>query len=160
MPHPPIIRIMQQRWLNVASEKAHPGILVCSSGVGMSIAANKVEGIRAALVSDVETARLCRQHNHANVLCLGAREKEPASLWACVQAFLATNAEGDRHQRRVNKITAMELNQKYTIETIDPAIARIIEQEKQRQQQNIELIASENFTSLRGHGSSGIGSYQ
>ena len=131
----------------VASEKAHLGILVCSSGVGMSIAANKVEGIRAALVSDVETARLCRQHNHANVLCLGAREKEPASLWACVQAFLAANAEGDRHQRRVNKITAMELNQKHTIETIDPAIARIIEQEKQRQQQNIELIASENFTS-------------
>ena len=66
--------------------------------------------------------------------------------WACVQAFLAANAEGDRHQRRVNKITAMELNQKHTIETIDPAIAQL-EQEKQRQQHNIELIASENFTS-------------
>ena len=131
----------------VAQGRADFGILICASGVGMSIAANKVPGIRAALVADTTTAKLCREHNHANVLCLGANHREPSSLQECVEAFLAATPGGSRHQRRVDKITAMELNQNQTVQAVDPAIAKIIEQEKQRQQQNIELIASENFTS-------------
>ncbi len=132
---------------SVVSNQADIGILICSTGVGMSIAANKVPGIRAALVHDPDTARLAREHNHANIICMGAKGKDPEHLWATLQAFLTANFEGDRHQRRVRKITAMEQKQSYSISTVDPAIAQIIEKERQRQQENIELIASENFTS-------------
>ena len=82
------------------------GILICSTGIGMSIAANKVKGIRAALCHDVFSARRARQHNDANVLCLGAEEQEPVS--EIVEAFLTGEFEGGRHQRRVDKIRDME----------------------------------------------------
>ena len=131
----------------IAEEKADIGVLICSSGIGMSIAANKVSGIRAALVHDPETARLSREHNHANVICLGAKGKSPENLRASLQAFMSAKCEGDRHQRRVRKIIAMEQKQSHSISAVDPAIAQIIEKERQRQQENIELIASENFTS-------------
>ena len=65
---------------HVAEEKADIGVLICSTGIGMSIAANKVSGIRAALVNDLETARLSREHNHANVICMGAKGKNPEIL--------------------------------------------------------------------------------
>lgn len=132
---------------NVAEEKTDIGILICSTGIGMSIAANKVPGVRAALVNDLETARLSREHNHANVICMGAKGKNPEILWANLQAFLSAKCEGDRHQRRVRKIIAMEQKQSHSISAVDPAISQIIEKERQRQQENIELIASENFTS-------------
>ncbi len=83
------------------------GILICDTGIGMSIAANKVEGIRAALCHDAFSARRARQHNDANVLCLGARQKQD-TVRAIVDAFLTTEFEGGRHQRRLNKIKAME----------------------------------------------------
>ncbi len=83
------------------------GILVCSTGVGMCIAANKVSGIRAALCYDSFCALRAREHNNANILCLGAKvEKGP--LADIVNTFLTSGFEGGRHQRRLDKIRAME----------------------------------------------------
>jgi ribose 5-phosphate isomerase B len=92
----------------VASKKADLGIAVCGSGIGISIAANKVLGIRAALVHNVVTAQLAREHNDANVLALGARIVTPAAALAMVQTFLDTPFAGGRHQRRLDKITQLE----------------------------------------------------
>jgi len=92
----------------VASKKADLGIAVCGSGIGISIAANKVPGIRAALAHDIVTAQLAREHNDANVLALGARIVTPAAALAMVQAFLNTSFAGGRHQRRLDKITQIE----------------------------------------------------
>ena len=92
----------------VASKQSDVGIAVCGSGIGISIAANKVCGIRAALAHDVITARLAREHNDANVLALGARIVTPAAALEMVQAFLTTPYAGGRHQRRLDKITQIE----------------------------------------------------
>ena len=92
----------------VASKQSDLGIAVCGSGIGISIAANKVPGIRAALAHDVNTARLAREHNDANVLALGGRIVTPEAAIAMVQAFLTTAYLGGRHQRRLDKITQME----------------------------------------------------
>ncbi len=83
------------------------GILVCGSGIGMSIAANKVPGIRAALVSDIQNATLARLHNNANVLCMGGRMIAADRACQMVDAWLNTEFEG-RHQRRIDLITAQE----------------------------------------------------
>ncbi len=83
------------------------GILICSTGIGMSIAANKVKGIRAALCYDAFSACRARQHNDANILCLGAEEGQER-VPEIVNAFLTCEFEGGRHQRRVDKIRAME----------------------------------------------------
>ena len=92
----------------VARQEAEAGILICGTGIGMSIAANKVDGVRAAVVSDELTAQLSRAHNDANVLCLsgdllGARLIEKIAL-----TFLGTAFEGGRHARRVEKIAQIE----------------------------------------------------
>ncbi len=85
------------------------GILICGTGIGMSIAANKVKGIRAALCHDTFSAQRARQHNNANILCLGAGEEQEQELVAeIVNAFLAGEFESGRHQRRVDKIRDME----------------------------------------------------
>jgi ribose 5-phosphate isomerase B len=84
--------------------RASRGILLCGSGIGMSIAANRHSGIRAALVHDVETARLSRQHNDANILVMGARLIDEETAKACLEAFLDTAFEGGRHLRRIEKI--------------------------------------------------------
>ena len=85
------------------------GILICNNGIGMSMAANKVKGIRAALCYTAFNARRTRQHNDANVLCLGAGEEQAQEpVPEIVNAFLATEFEGGRHQRRVDKIRDME----------------------------------------------------
>jgi ribose 5-phosphate isomerase B len=85
------------------------GILICDTGIGMCIAANKVKGIRAALCYNVFNARRARQHNNANILCLGGGEGELRDpVEEIVDAFLTTEFEGGRHQRRIDKITAME----------------------------------------------------
>ena len=89
---------------DVVSGAAALGVLVCSTGIGISIAANKVPGIRAALVHDPETAALSRRHNDANVLCLAGRSTPPAVAAACLDAFLAAEFEGGRHARRVGLI--------------------------------------------------------
>jgi ribose 5-phosphate isomerase B len=80
------------------------GILICGSGVGMSIVANRFPGVRAALSRDVETARLSRQHNDANVLVLASRMTDPETAEAITAAWLDTPFEGGRHQRRLDKI--------------------------------------------------------
>ena len=80
------------------------GVLLCGSGIGMSIAANRFPGVRAALVNDVGAARLARQHNDANVLVIGARLIDAAVAEECLEAFLSTDFEGGRHQRRVRKM--------------------------------------------------------
>ena len=91
----------------VASGDSECGILICDTGIGMSIAANKVKGIRAALCRDVYSARRARQHNDANILCLAAGQ-EPDTLPEIVNTFLTSEFEGGRHLRRLNKIKVME----------------------------------------------------
>ncbi len=92
----------------VASGRARLGILVCGTGIGMSIAANKVKGVRAALCTTEYQARMARAHNDANVLCIGERVVGLGVGTAIVRAFLETPFEGGRHARRVEKMTAME----------------------------------------------------
>jgi len=91
----------------VATGYFERGVLICDTGIGMSIAANKVKGIRAALCHDAFSARRARQHNDANVLCLGVGQ-ERDTVHEIVDVFLTTEFEGGRHQRRLNKIKAME----------------------------------------------------
>jgi len=91
----------------VASGDFECGILICDTGIGMSIAANKVKGIRAALCCDAFSARRARQHNDANILCLRA-EQEQDTVREIVSTFLTSEFEGGRHLRRLNKIKAME----------------------------------------------------
>ena len=88
----------------VSSGKAERGILVCGTGIGMSIVANKHSGVRAASVESVEATKLARQHNDANVLTLGARLTPWERAQEMVETFLNTSFEGGRHQRRVEKI--------------------------------------------------------
>ncbi|MCB0326172.1 MAG: ribose 5-phosphate isomerase B [Bdellovibrionales bacterium] len=80
------------------------GVLICGTGIGMSIAANKIKGIRAALVTNTEMAAMAKRHNNANVLCLGARITTQDQALACVQAWIEAEFEGDRHQRRLDKL--------------------------------------------------------
>jgi ribose 5-phosphate isomerase B len=91
----------------VTQSRCDRGILICGTGIGVSIAANKVKGIRAALCTDVFSAGRARQHNDANILCLGAERGEPG-VKDIIQAFLTTQFEGGRHQRRVDKMKEME----------------------------------------------------
>jgi ribose 5-phosphate isomerase B len=93
---------------DVSQQRADLGILVCGSGIGMAMAANKVDGIRAANVSSDYEARMSREHNNANVLALGARILKPEDALRIVDAWLATQFAGGRHERRVEKIAAME----------------------------------------------------
>jgi ribose 5-phosphate isomerase B len=92
----------------VASGRSDRGILICGTGIGMAMAANKVRGIRAASVTDEGGARLARQHNDANVLTLGGRVTPPDTAARLVRIFLDTPFEGGRHQRRVEKVAALE----------------------------------------------------
>ena len=92
----------------VAAGEAERGILVCGTGVGISIAANKIEGVRAALCADTFTAHMSREHNDANVLCLGARVVGTGLALDIVSTWLEARFEGGRHQRRVDKIHALE----------------------------------------------------
>ena len=92
----------------VASGSAARGVLLCGTGIGMSITANKFPGVRAALVHDVTTARMSRLHNNANVLVLGGGLMGDRLLRDVVETWFATDFEGGRHQRRVDKISALE----------------------------------------------------
>ena len=85
------------------------GLLICGSGIGMSIAANKVDGIRAAHCTDCYQARVARQHNHANVLCLGARGSGLGVMEDTLESFLTHRFEGGRHVARVQKIHRLEV---------------------------------------------------
>lgn len=92
----------------VAANEADFGVLVCGTGIGMAIAANKVPGVRAANVTDVEFARLAREHNNANVVSVSARFVPVGVNEEIVDAFISTPFEGGRHEGRVGKITAAE----------------------------------------------------
>jgi ribose 5-phosphate isomerase B len=92
----------------VANGEAERAVLVCGSGVGVSIVANKVEGVRAVNAHDPDEAEMSRRHNDANVLTLAGRRLSPAEAQPIVERFLATDFEGGRHQRRVDQITAVE----------------------------------------------------
>ena len=130
--------------------KADFGILVCTSGIGMTIAANRYPQIRAALVDNAEDAAITRLHNNANVLCLKGKGASLETAKKIVDTFLGSTFEGgNRHERRVCKLSHVgaEFQAGGSIAKVDPEIAKAIAQEGARQFENIELIASENFTS-------------
>ncbi len=132
---------------SVASHKHDIGILICTTGVGMCIAANKVPGVRAALVWDERMAEMARRHNNANVLCLGGKTTELELAKKMVDAFLSAQFEGGRHERRLHKFQALTGLMDLSLNAVDPEVAQAIQLERKRQQEHIELIASENFTS-------------
>ncbi|MBK7403292.1 MAG: ribose 5-phosphate isomerase B [Phycisphaerales bacterium] len=92
----------------VAGGEADRGVLICGTGIGMSIAANKVHGVRAAVVHDELTAQLCRTHNDANIICLSGDLLGQRLIEQVVEIFLTSEFEGGRHARRVHKIAAIE----------------------------------------------------
>lgn len=96
----------------VVSGRCRLGILICGTGIGVSIAANKVKGIRAALCSEPFSARMAREHNDANILCLGSRIVGVGLAQDVIQAFLSGAFAGERHTRRVEKIRGLESEQK------------------------------------------------
>jgi ribose 5-phosphate isomerase B len=96
----------------VASKNYDFGILICGTGIGISIAANKVPGVRAALCSDTFSAHACREHNNANILTMGQRVVGVGLAIDIVDTFLSAKFQGDRHQRRIDKIT--EIEKKYS----------------------------------------------
>ncbi len=107
----------------VADGTVQRGILVCSNGIGVTIAANKITGIRAALVYDQVNAERSRRHNDANVLCLGGEITSHDELARIVDIWLTTPFEGGRHQRRVNKILAIERGEDPAESVADPTPA-------------------------------------
>jgi len=125
------------------------GVLVCRSGIGMSIAANRYPQIRAALVTNAEDAKVTRQHNNSNVLVLAQNHVPAAQVGAIIEAFLNTPFEGGRHERRVEKLDHLgSSNASHpSLAEADPEIFAAIERERERQFTHLELIASENFTS-------------
>jgi ribose 5-phosphate isomerase B len=94
--------------LRVAQGEAERGILICTSGIGMSIAANKFPGVRAALVVDLDSARTSREHNDANILVLSGAKTDKSVAQNIVETWLQTPFAGGRHQRRIEKITRIE----------------------------------------------------
>ena len=94
--------------LSVAQEECEKGILCCGTGIGISIAANKVQGIRAACCSDCFSAKMTRMHNDANILCMGGRVVGAGLALMMTDLFLTTPFEGGRHQRRIDKIAKIE----------------------------------------------------
>ena len=88
----------------VANGEAERGIAICGSGIGISIACNKVPGIRAALCTSVEMAEMCRRHNNANVIAMGARMISQELAFAMIDTWMATEFEGGKHERRINEL--------------------------------------------------------
>jgi len=132
---------------DVIAGRADMGILICRSGIGMSMAANRFSQIRAALVDSVEDAELTRRHNNANVLCLAADGLDAALAGRITEAFLTTAFEGGRHERRLEKLCALGGDNLAALSTVDPEVFEAIQAEEKRQRDGIELIASENFAS-------------
>ena len=126
---------------SVADETYDRGILICRSGIGMSIAANRWVGVRAALCRTAPAAALSRQHNNSNVLCLASAYVDSEAVEDVLEAWIDGIFEGDRHACRVVKSSGSPLQKS------DPELAELLRQEGLRQRKNIELIASENFAS-------------
>ena len=128
------------------------GILCCTSGVGMSIAANRHTGIQAAVALSTDDAALIREHNNVNVLCLAGSKTDDATARAIIDTWLETEFSGGRHERRVGKVNDAAAcgvlpDIGPQLAATDPQVAEAIAAEQKRQSENIELIASENFAS-------------
>jgi glycine hydroxymethyltransferase len=124
------------------------GILICRTGIGMSIAANRFHGIRAALAYDETKAVLSRQHNNANILVTGGDHMSEEEFKKVVDTWLSTPfSQDERHARRLRKIETECIDEVAALRQTDPEIAAVISRELVRQDTGIELIASENFTS-------------
>ena len=132
----------------VSLGQADCGILICRSGIGMSINANRYNYVRAALVANADTAKKSREHNGSNILVLSGDNLDAAGMMEIVDAWLATPySNEDRHSRRLEKIEVKSYDDIAAVRKTDPAIATMIDKEADRQRDGIELIASENFTS-------------
>ncbi len=134
----------------VSEGSLEQGMLVCTTGVGMSMAANKFPRVRAAQVFTAKMARMAREHNNANILALGAAITPLEEVPAILDAWFAAEFEpGSRHDRRVQKVNAcaLRVTEPEAIHGLDPEIYAAIQNETRRQRQNIELIASENYAS-------------
>ena len=106
--YPDYAKVVCEAIINGECDK---GVLICSTGIGISISANKVNGIRCALVHDLLSAKLTRAHNDSNVLAMGAFIVAPEMAKNILDTWLSTEFEGGRHQRRVDKISALETNE-------------------------------------------------
>jgi glycine hydroxymethyltransferase len=134
----------------VSDGRLDEGVLVCTTGIGMSMVANRFPRVRAALVSNPQLARMTREHNDANVLCLGSATVSPADLPAIWEAWSGASFDpASRHGRRVRKIeeSALAATASEAIRAEDPKVYDAIRGETRRQRENLELIASENYAS-------------
>ena len=134
----------------VSDSAVDEGILICTTGIGMSITANRFGRVRAALCCTPTLARMARRHNNANILVLGATVTTPEEVDPILEEWLAAGFDsGGRHERRIDKIRDLSIaaNQLEAVFETDPEIYRAIRQEEQRQEENLELIASENLAS-------------
>jgi RpiB/LacA/LacB family sugar-phosphate isomerase len=132
---------------SVAANENDFGILISGSGIGISIAANKVPGVRAAAISNEAMAAAARNQNDVNVLCLASQETAPEQANKIIDAFVAANLPSGRDERRQIRINPSGTLMDLKLKMIDPEVAQAIELERMRQQEKIELIASENFVS-------------
>lgn len=126
----------------VASGNISKGILMCGTGIGMSMVANRFPHVRATLCHDIFSAKMSRQHNDSNVLVMGGRVIGDVLALEIVKTWIETSFEGGRHQRRIDKFDRID-----NLKNQDPELASAIEKERDRQQNNLELIASENIVS-------------
>lgn len=136
----------------VGRGEAERGVLVCGTGIGMSIVANKVPGVRAALASDAYSARMAREHNDANVLVIGGRTTGRELAREITRTWLGARFEGGRHARRLQKIREFETRtcpapEASTLEKADPDVWDAVQGEIRREDDGIVLIASENYVS-------------
>ena len=134
----------------VSDGRLDEGVLVCTTGIGMSMVANRFPHVRAALVSNPKLARMTREHNDANVLCLGSATVSPADFPAIWEAWSAASFDpASRHGRRVGKIEscALAATASEAVRAEDPKVYDAIRGETRRQRENLELIASENYAS-------------
>jgi glycine hydroxymethyltransferase len=129
----------------VASGQYPRGILICGTGIGMSIAANRNPLVRAALVTDQFTTRMAREHNDANVLVLGGRVTEASKAVDIARTWLTTSFAGGRHERRVKQLDKTPSSPH--LAAADPAVFQLIEYETRRQEEKLIMIASENYAS-------------
>src|SRR5258706_14127907 len=121
----------------VGDGRAEFGLLVCTSGVGICITANKVAGVRAGVAEDEHEAAVMRQHNDVNVLCLSGEKLSLEAAQTILDSFIRAKFEGGRHERRVLKMDAKFAPANLRLKNVDPEIATVIERERQRQQENI-----------------------
>ncbi|MDW7711018.1 MAG: ribose 5-phosphate isomerase B [Deferrisomatales bacterium] len=133
----------------VGRGEADQGILLCGTGIGMSIVANKIPGVRAALAADVYSARMAREHNDANVLVLGGRTTEKGLAREIVRAWLGSRFEGGRHARRIQRIAQIEgaARPPSPLHAQDPEVWEAVQGEIRREEDAVVLIASENYAS-------------